>query len=293
MEPSITFLGPAGTTFSHDAYVKLASMYRAPTILPDLSNCSPASNNGEILSKIIDHGGYGAVAMETVAEGRVDQTLESFIDLLSKFPKTTSSPIGILGAVKLGLTFCLMGRPGITTNKAHGIISHPKSLGACANRIKKTGLATATANSNGEAARLVAHSQEYANFLAIGPRSAAQSYNLEVIESGFEDSLAHTTFFLIGPRQDRVHIGNLIRCLIVFEIPHVPGGLLKTLEILAGHNLNMIQIHSMHVGNRTYHFAVETEGHLNTLGATNQALKEIAESTPKCLTFGPFQVKEA
>ena len=73
---NVTFLGPVGATFSHDAYDMLAEIYDAPQVIADgaHTNCIPASVNTEILKLIAQHGGYGAVAMETKAEARVTET---------------------------------------------------------------------------------------------------------------------------------------------------------------------------------------------------------------------------
>src|ERR1035437_8611629 len=102
----VTFLGPVGATFSHDAYNLLAGLYQAPkaVTIGSGSNCVPASNNGEILQLVQAYGGYGVIAMETLAEGRVAEPLESFIDLLKTYKKTDDYPIRIIGAIKLKIS---------------------------------------------------------------------------------------------------------------------------------------------------------------------------------------------
>ncbi len=179
----ITFLGPIGATFSHDAYTALAGIYGAPAVTNE--NYVEAKNNGEVLRLIAEHGGYGAISMETLAEGRVAEPVESFIELL----KGDDCKFHIVGAIQMKLHFCLMAREG---TEIEGIIAHPKALGACKGKIKWP---TVNAASNGEAARLVAESAEHSTYAALGPRSAAEKYGLKVLAEAFEDQEAVTTFF--------------------------------------------------------------------------------------------------
>lgn len=44
-------------------------------------------------------------------------------------------------------------------------------------------------------------------------------------------------------------IGKDNRALVVFKAPHEPGSLVKVLVPFAQEGLNLIQIHSVHVGN--------------------------------------------
>src|SRR3989344_4328165 len=288
----ITFLGPLNATFSHDAYNLLAEIYGAPKEISEgpEANCVPASSNGEILKLIGEHGGYGAIAMETRAEGRVAEPLESFIDLLNKYPKTEACPFHIVGAVKMKLHFCFMMRRGMSTTPPHGIIAHPKSLGACRERVRALGIPTQNAPSNGEAARLVAESQEHALFAALGPRSAADKYGLEIINLAFEDKEAVTTFFLIAPKSHKIRVGEENRMLIVYELLHRSGTLVHSLLPFAQNGINLVQIHSVHAGNGVYNFAIEVESLKEDREWLRSAMEEFHHCTLKYLPFGPFEV---
>lgn len=288
----ITFLGPIGATFSHDAYNILAEIYAAPKVItePSRTNCVPATANGEILRLIGIHNGYGAIAMETLAEGRVAEPLESFIELLKTYAKTAQCPFCVVGAIRLKLHFCLMVRPNVSESAIAKIVAHPKALGACKERIASMAIPTINASSNGEAARLVAESGEYAGCAALGPKSASEKYGLKVLNDAFEDREAITTFFLIAPIGHRVSVGKENRILIVFKVPHKPGALAKSLQPFERENLNLIQIHSVHAGNHTYNFAIEVEARENELEALSKAMKGFENHVDTHLSFGPFEV---
>ena len=285
---TVTFLGPIGATFSSDAYEILAELYKAPQI--DGSTCVPASSNGEILNLILEHGGHGTIAMETLAEGRITEPLESFIDLLSVYADTSKCPLHIVGAIRLQLHFCLMARLGVSKPRISKIIAHPKAFGACKKQTIGLDRETVHVSSNGEAARLVATDDTYQHDAAIGPRSAANKYGLEILDSAFEDTVAATTFFLIAPKSHCVSTGSVNRVLIVFKVPHVSGALVTALTPFANARLNLIQIHSAHSGNKTYDFAIEIEVLENELKALDQALVSFSRYVEKHLVFGPFEV---
>lgn len=285
---NITFLGPVGATFSHDAYNVLAKMYGAPSATEQ--NCIPASTNGEVLKMICAHGGYGAIAMETLAEGRVAEPLESFIALLKTYEDMSACPIRIVGAVKIKLHFCLMVRNDVDENAITAIVAHPKALGACKGNIEKIDKPTRDASSNGEAARLVAESAEYATCAALGPRSAAEKYGLKILNETFEDKEAITTFFLVAPAEHEVAVGKKNRALIVYKVPHQPGALVRSLLPFEAEGLNLIQIHSVHAGNHTYNFAIEIEVNEGELPAWQRAMQSFELCAEKHLVFGPFAV---
>ena len=292
----VTFLGPVGATFSHEAYNVLSKTYNAPSVDTDTGDalCLPTSTNREILGEICKHSGYGSIAMETVADARVTESLEGFIALLQNYDKlkipgiSEGCPIHVIGAIRMELHFCLMVNPGVDLKCLQKVFAHPKAAGACKRRIEKNQLQVVEVTSNGEGARLVAEDAKYLNYASIGPKSAAQKYKLHILDENFEDNQAITTFFLIAPRIRKVSIGQENRALIVFRLEHQPGSLVRALQPFA--DLNLIQIHSVHTGNHSYDFAIEIDVKDHELPKFHEATIEFAKCVQRHLTFGPFQV---
>lgn len=276
------FLGPYGATFSHDAYTKLAKTYGA---LPASEfNYLEATTNNKILDLATSHDSYGAIAMETRAGGRVAEPVESFIKLLHR-----PCPIHVIGALSMKIGFCLMGK---VTNAFEGrkILAHPKAFEACKQSVEIVGKPIMETSSNGEAARLVSEDPSYADCLAIAPASAAAKYGLTIFNPHFEYDEAFTTFFLIGPESHPVKVGKKNRVLIVYKVPHQPGALVKSLLPFDEHGLNLIHIHSVHVGNCTYNFAIELDVDESQLEAFAIAQKKFEAFVDTHLCFGPFEV---
>ena len=279
------FLGPEGSTFSHLAFNALSEKYNVTSEIEIMS----ANSNRDVLQLLVLNGGYASVAIDTLAEGRVAEPIEGFIDLLGDF-NTESCTFHIIGAIQLRVHFCLMMSRDICAKDAKCVLAHQKALGACKTNLEKLGLSQQEVFSNGEAARLISESPDFRNCMALGPSIAATRYDLQIIKEDFEDSEAITTFLLIGPKSHVRKVGLRNRALIVFKLAHEPGALVKALGALSSENLNLIQIHSVHKGNHTYDFAIELEVGGNEIWNFEKAMFNFKQVVGKCICFNPFEV---
>ncbi len=292
---NITFLAPLGATFTHDAYNKLSEIFSAPSVADSESKyIDGISSNSDVLPAIIKHGGFGAIAMETLAEGRVPDSVESYTSLLQQYKKTTDCPIQISGAIKMKLHFCMMVREDMVGKPFRKIIAHAKSIGACKGKITENGFLTeATKTSNGEAARRVAEDEADKDCAALGPRSAAEKYGLVIIDEAFEDGAAITTFFLITPVGFKIQTDKKNRALVVFRLPHQPDALATAIHLFGKEGLNLIQIHSVPTGNHSYDFIMEMDVEENQLNSFERAKEKLEQYTVAHICFGPFAVQTA
>ena len=288
---NITFLAPLGATFSHDAYKRLSEIYLAPDIDSQENHYLGVASNSEVLPTIIKDGGFGTIAMETLAEGRVPDSVESYTSLLQQYKKTADCPIQITGAIKMKLHFCLMVRKEMVGKPFRKIIAHAKSIGACKSKIAENVFPTeATKTSNGEAARRVAEEEADKDCAALGPKSAAEKYDLVVINEAFEDTAAITTFFLISPAGYQVWTDKKNRALVVFRLPHQPDALATAIHLFGKEGLNLIQIHSVPTGNHTYDFIMEMDVEENQIESFERAKGKLEQYTVAHVCFGPFPV---
>lgn len=284
----ITYLGPAGATFTALAYDKLAELYGAPRSTDEGVELVVAKSNEEVLPLILKHGGYGAIAMETKAEGRVDPPVNSFISLLKKMEG--ECPIQVIGALKMKINFALMARPGVEKKDIKKVVGHVKALGACRARIAELGAETIESTSNGRAAEEVAGEDSLAYAAALAPIQAAEKYDLTVLDPAFEDREAITTFYLLGPRATTPKPQNPNRSLIVFEVKHIAGALVKVLTPFADEGVSLRLIHSLYAGDERYDFAIETECDVDKVEAHERAIKKAQEYMERWIQFGPFPV---
>lgn len=285
----ITYLGPVGATFSELAYVRLAELFDARSL--DMGEIVLAKNNQEILPLVCDHGGYGAIAMETEAQGRVEGSVTPFIQLLGSLKYL---PITVIGAIRMPISFVLMARFGVRKNEIQKIIAHPKALGACkkvvsfftSNNLSKV----VESSSNGLAAEHIVANSE-ATIAALGPRMAAEKYGLNVVQEACEDKPATTTFFLLGPKNHPAQEGSSKRAVLVFRLKNAEhyGTLVDVLLPFRDAGLSLRQIHSFFTEEGQYDFFIEIECSEQELELL-LAVKKAKRFMDRHILFGPFPV---
>ncbi len=285
----ITYLGPAGATFSALAYDKLASIFGVPRVGDSDTELLLAQSNEEILPLMIKNGGYGVMAMETRAQGRVDPPVNSFIELLENYNRSYC-PVSVLSAIRMKLNFALMAPTGLAIEEIRKVLAHPKALGACRKHLEMLGVELLEASSNGQAAEDIATKKDLAFSAALAPSIAAEKYGLNVLCGAFEDEEATTTFFLLSAQGDILLPSKENRGLIVFKTRHVSGALVKALTPFAKQNINLVHIHSFYTGNGEYAFAIETECSFDELGRHLLAVKSAKKFMIRNLAFGPFAI---
>jgi prephenate dehydratase len=285
MKEGIVFLGPLGATFSADAYNVLARKFGAPK-LDSSATYQSVKANSDIIPTLVGLGfNYGVIAMETMAQGKVVEPVESFMDLMDYSQDTC--PVSVIGAIKMEIHFALMTKPGVLLKNVQKVLCHEKTLGACRKGIEKAGFAVETRSSNGLAA-LEVYSSKETNLAALGPISAAEKYGLSVLNDKFEDGKAVTTFFLLGSEELKPKILECNRAMIIFRTKHCVGSLVDALISFKDENLSLIHIHSAYAGKTEYNFAIEIELRKNQLSNFNRAMKKFRLAVSRCLVFGPF-----
>ena len=285
----ITYLGPSGATFSAIAFREMVEVFGFRDEIVGAKETLATTNDG-IVPLVAGHHGYGAIAMETKFGGRVDPPVNSFIGLLEEF-QDADCPVGVIGALRMRLHFALMARPGVSIRQLKSVTGHTKAIGACGGNLKKLGVPTIEADSNGKAAEDVAQNPNFSEVGALAPIEAAAKYGLVVLSDAFEDQEAITTFALLGPRGKVTSVrSGQHRGLLVFSVKHVPGALAKVLKPFGDAMLNLIHIHSLYVGNGHYDFAVELELDISQTDDYKGALAAASEYMDNHIGFGPFPV---
>ncbi len=285
----ITFLKPAGLTFTGIGYDRLARLFGAPLSTEAGSELVLADSNDSVLTTLLAHEGYGAIAMETKAEGRVDPPTNSFIDLLKQFDHS-NCPIQVIGALRMKVNFALMVRHGVLLSQVTKIVTHKKSIGACRGSIAKLGVVTEEVNSNGLAAELVARNDGYALSAALAPKEAAEALELRVLNPAFEDREAVTTFYFLGPKTHPKPKVIATRALVVFRLAHSPGTLIHALFPFRTDKINLRMIHSLPIiGEEAYDFAAELEWTPDNISFA-EAFQTAKRHMERHILFGPFPV---
>lgn len=245
----VAFLGPEGT-FTEQALLSQADLASQELVA--------MSTFAEVLAAVgrrdVD---LGFVAVENSIEGTVNVTLDALAlehDLL------------IEREVVLGIQLSLMAPPGVALSDVRRVLTFPVAAGQCRQWMAREmpGVEVVAANSNAEAARLVAESADGSS-AAVAPSLAAKIYGLDVLATDIEDHPENATrFLLVGHGPVPAPTGHDKTTIVVFQRSDRAGSLLAILQEFAARSINLVKLESRPTKKALgdYCFVIDFEGHL-------------------------------
>jgi len=246
----IGFLGPEGT-FTEQALLLQADLSGDELV--------PMATIGEVLAAT-DEGtlDLGFVGIENSIEGTVNATIDALAfehDLL------------IQREVELGIQLNLLAPAGMALADVRRVLTFPVAAGQCRTWLAKNlpDAQVVAANSNAEAARIIAEEQDGLS-AAVAPSLAAKIYGLEVLANDIEDHPENTTRFVLVARNTiPAATGHDKTTIVVFQRTDRPGSLLAILQEFAARAINLTKLESRPTkkGLGHYCFIIDLEGHLS------------------------------
>lgn len=210
---------------------------------------------------------YGVVPVENSTEGVVNHTLDMLL----------ASPLKICGEVELRIHQNLMSREK-DLGSIKRVYSHSQSLAQCREWLDAhlPGAERIAVSNNAEAARLASSELGAA---AVAGESAAELYELIILQPKIEDQPNNTTRFLVLGKESVPPSGRDKTSLLV-STRNEPGALFHLLDPLARNSVSMTRIESRpsRQGMWDYVFFLDLEGHSEDPGvaAALQQLKKEA-----------------
>ena len=247
------FLGPSGTFAEAALRQTLAALGRpdVPTVpQPSVDAALAAVRAGEIAAAV--------VPIENSVEGGVPATLDAL---------ASGSPLRVLREELVPVTFVLCAKPGTALADVRRIGSHPHAWAQCRGSMATIarGATYVPALSTAAAAESIATGSAPFDAALCSPL-AAESFGLEVLASGVEDSPGAMTRFVLVSRPGPVPppSGSDKTSVVVFQGDDHPGGLLELLEQFATRGINLTRIESRPTGDALgrYCFSIDCEGHI-------------------------------
>lgn len=245
----IGFLGPEGT-FTEQALLSQADLAGEELV--------PMGTFAEVLAAVdVGHLDLGFVGIENSIEGTVNVTIDALAlehDLL------------IQREVVLGIQLNLMAPAGVALADVERILTFPVAAGQCRSWLQRElpGVEVVAANSNAEAARLVAAEAD-GRSAAVAPALAAKIYGLEVLATDIEDHPENETrFVLVGRDVVPGPTGHDKSTIVVFQRTDRAGSLLAILQEFAARSINLSKLESRPTKKQLgdYCFVIDLEGHL-------------------------------
>lgn len=219
----------------------------------------------------------GLLPVENSQAGSINQAFDLLLD----------HDLRVVGEVKLRVRHCLLAVPGTKPADILRVRSHYQALAQCERYLRTRGWEGIMAYDTAGAAHDLAASQE-AGTAAIASALAADTYGLEVLDAGIEDSPDNTTrFFLLG--REEPPPAKLNKTSLVFATMHTPGALYAVLGELANRGINLTKIESRPRRNRPWHyvFYVDLEGHWQD-ATINRALLGLLTRTAFLKLLGSY-----
>ncbi|MDD2448766.1 MAG: prephenate dehydratase [Sulfurimonas sp.] len=174
---------------------------------------------------------------------------------------------------------CLLALPGTKIEDLKSVSSHPQALAQCKTHIEKYDLeARAKFDTAGSAEELIEMQDK--THSAIASSLAAEIYDLEILEEGFQDIKNNTTRFLVLSKEyivPRFEEHQNYITSILFEVRNIPAALYKVLGGFATNGVNIIKIES-YSGSGTLtlsQFHIDIDGHPDEANV-KLALEELA-----------------
>ncbi len=266
----IGFLGPEGT-FTQTAVYK----HFGHSVL-----ALPFHTIDEVFQEVESGAGdFGVVPIENSTEGSVNNTLDMFL----------TSPLKIAGEIELRIEQHLMSRfKGI--EKIERICAHEQSLAQCRGWIREhlPHVELIGMSSNAAGAR---RARDEDGTAAIGPKVAAEVYDLEVMVNNIEDRPDNATRFLVVGRKLLAPSGSDKTTILVSTSDTASGAgvLHHLLQPLAEHGVSMTRIESRPSQRRNwdYVFFIDLEGHAE-MPPVADALVELQERSSLFKVLGAY-----
>ena len=249
IKKKIAYLGPPGTFTEEalDKFIKDLNQVRKIS-LPTVADVIRSVDRGEV--------DEGLVPMENSIEGSVNITQ----DIL-----TFESEAKIIGEVTIPVKHSLIGKKKIKLDNIKKVISHPHATAQCRKFLSTNlkGAEVIAANSTAEAVKILKKENE--DIAAIGTKTAAKIYDLEIIESDIEDNKDNKTRFVFIGNSIQPKTGNDKTSIVCFLKEDRPGSLYNILKEFAYRNINLTRLESRPAKKDLgdYVFMIDLEGHLH------------------------------
>lgn len=264
--PSIGYLGPQGS-FSEEALLNFLEI--RDQAHPTTWELRPYNSIREVLLACARvETTFSFAPLENSLEGQVGATMDTL---------KQADNLLIVGEFVHPVSQCLLTSQPLGWDEISRVYSHEQALGQCREFLTShlPHAEQIPCASTAEAAREVAQAQK--NWAAIGPRRAADLYNLHCQARGIQDASANATRFVLVGQDIPPRSGNDKTSLII-TTENSPGALFRVLQEFAEHGLNLTRIESRPSKQKLgeYIFFIDVEGHVSfpSLKEVLQILKD-------------------
>lgn len=202
---------------------------------------------------------------------------------------TACESLHVVAETVVDIHHCVLAPRGATLDALASIESHPVALAQCTRFLReRPAIAARAAYDTAGAARDIAARGDV-RAAAIAGRAAAERYSLAILAADIEDRSDNQTRFLLVARAPRAIARDVAaRTALLITTPNVPGALLRVLEPLAAHGINMSKLESRPADEPWhYRFFLELD-HPAGDPALAVAITQLRDSTESLRVLGTY-----
>lgn len=218
----------------------------------DAKDSIPA-DSFDILAKMLADGEVDAAVM--AIENSIAGTILQNYRILREYG------FCIVGEKYLRIKHNLLAYPGTKIEDIKEVHSHPMALNQCLKHLRKYPKIKLVETEDTALSALKVKENKSPDIASISSMNAAKLYGLDVLGSEIETSKSNYTRFFILEKSRMTEVHDADKASIYIRIPDVKGQLLKVLQVIDNHDLNMSKLQSFPVMGqiREYFFHLDIE----------------------------------
>ncbi|MFT4533160.1 MAG: prephenate dehydratase [Saprospiraceae bacterium] len=241
----------------------------------------------------IPAGSFDILA-KMLADGEVDgavMAIENSIagTILQNYRILREYGFWIVGERYLRIKHNLLAYPGTKIEDIKEVHSHPMALNQCLKFLRNYPEIKLVETEDTALSALKVMENKSVDIASISSIKAAELYGLDVLDSEIETSKSNYTRFFIIERENNRKKDQSNKASIYIRIPDVKGQLLKVLQVIHNHDLNMSKLQSFPVLGqiREYFFHLDIE--FDEIGQYENLKGDLMQFTQEYTELGIYE----
>jgi prephenate dehydratase len=187
---------------------------------------------------------FGMIAVENTISG----TIHSNLSLIR------SARLKIVGEVYLRIEQNLAALPGTKIDELQQVLSHYMAIDQCRDFFSYHPQIKLTESEDTAMSMQMVANQQLKNVGAIGSKTAALHYGLEILASGIETNKKNYTRFLVVQKPENELDCEFDKASLALTLPNSTGSLAEILSLIASFKIDLSKIESVPVVGEPWHY---------------------------------------
>ncbi len=182
--------------------------------------------------------------------------------LLQNYRIIRENHLRVIGEVYLRIEHHMMALAGQSIDDIYEVHSHPMALNQCLDFLRNYPQIRLVEKEDTALSAKVIRDENVKGVAAIASKTAAGIYDMNILAEGIETSkINYTRFFITQDSTQPLVLADFDKASIYLRVPHRKGSLVKVLQSISDHNINVSKLQSYPVLGEvnTYYFHLDLE----------------------------------